>query len=302
MRLPHENYIRFLITSGLDSEETNEELQNLGLPVCKVDYWDHQYRTLQDCKIPKQVKRFWKSPRQEFPPNFFEYMSSIGLKEAWLFNVGRNREFNIAIDAIKDPDVSLVIRSMLIRKADLSEISAIVNGKFGMNMPKGALGLIEKYFFQTKIMSRESWKNYIQSVPQEEKAVLYKALSGKEKELRADLGLPNKISVSEHYQILHIQALEKFNRLMSSNNPNADAQALKWAQLAMSAGDKYEKLKLGDASDFGKDLQMEFEYIDAEFPSIGEDSMDQIYANKEAGTARDKAQPIPLELSDESDD
>jgi hypothetical protein len=70
----------------------------------------------------------------------------------------------------------------------------------------------------------------------------------------------------------------------------------------MSAGDKYEKLKLGDASDFGKDLQMEFEYIDAEFPSIGEDSMDQIYANKEAGTARDKAQPIPLELSDESED
>ena len=301
MRLPHENYIRFLITNGLDSEETNEELKEIGLPVCPVDYWDKQYQLLHDFKLPKQVKKFWKNPHKKFPVNFFEYMSAVGLKDAWLFNVGRMPELSTAIDALKDEDISLVVKALLIRKAPADEVSALINGKFSMNLSKKAVTLFEKYFFQVRIMSRESWRKYLSNLPQEEKVILYKGLSGKEMELRADLGLPNKISVSEHYQQLHVQALEKFNRLMNSNDPNADAQALKWAKIAMDSGDRYEKLKLGDASDFGKDLQMEFDYIDTDFPAIGEDSIDQIHDNKEIGTKADNHEPIPLELSDDEE-
>lgn len=302
MRLPNENYIRFLITNGLDSEETNEELQSLGFRSCPVDYWDKQYKLLQALKLPKQIKKFWKNPRPKFPAGFLEYMATIDLKEAWLYNVGKSSSFGIAVDVAKDEDVRLVVQALLVRRADRNEIAAIINGKFGMAFPAEAVKLFEQYFFQVRIMSRDSWKAYLKTVDQEIKIILYKALSGKETEMRADLGVPTKISVSERYQKLHIQAMAKFEQLTNSNDPDTDAQALKWAALAMSAGDKYEKLKLGDASDFGKDLQMEFEYIDTNFPSIGEDAMDQIHDTNELGKKADNHDPIPLKLSDESNE
>ena len=289
-----------MITSGLDSQETNDELEESGLSPCPVEYWDKQYNLLHDLKIPKQIKKFWKNPRPKFPTAFFEYMNTIGLKDAWMFNIGRNNHLKIAMDALKDEDIAIVVKALLLRRADPTEISAIINGKFGMNFPTQAVKNFENYFFQVRIMSRQSWRGYLSDLPQEEKVILYKALSGKEMEMRADLGLPNKISVSEHYQQMHIQAMEKFSRLMNSNDPNSDAQALKWAKVAMDCGDRYEKLKLGDASDFGKDLQMEFEYIDTDFPAIGDDSINQIHENKETGTKADNHEPIPLKL--EADD
>ena len=79
-------------------------------------------------------------------------------------------------------------------------------------------------------------------------------------------------------------AMDKFNKFKDGGE-GADAKALKWAQLAMSAGDKYEKLKLSDASDFGRDLQMEFDTIESDFPMIGDDELEDIKQAKTKGTA-----------------
>lgn len=294
-RWPYENYIRFLITCGFDLEKTLQKIKELELPPCPREYWDKQFEIVDSVKLPKKIKKYWSNPKGNRPATFVKSMGALGLTDMWKHHIGEATRMSMTLDIVSDPDVRLVCNALLLRRADKEEICAVLQAKFGMSVRTESISMYENYFFQVRIMSRTSWRHYLDAMEGPEKKIVYFALSGKEMEMRAELGLPNKISVSEHYQQLHIQALEKFKTLLNSNLPSADATALKWAQLAMSAGDKYEKLKLGDSADFGKDLQMEFEYIDTDFPGIGEDDMDQISANVDIGEAKDQHEPIPLE-------
>ena len=291
IRLPYENYLRFLITCGLNYDETAEKIKELELSPCPSEYWDAQFEILNEVKLPNKIKKCWATKDTRKPKNYGKYMGAIGLYEAWSED---KTSFNKVLDIVQDDDVSLTIGALLLRRTEKEEIAAVLLAKFSMNIPPPISSLYEKYFFQVSIMSRASWKVFLNTHEGFEKKIYYLALSGKDLKMRAELGLPNRISVSEHYQQLHIQAIERFKTLMDTNSPEADAMALKWASLAMSSGDKYEKLKLGDASDFGKDLQMEFEYINTDFPGIGESDLDQIQDNIDTGEAKDKHEPIPL--------
>lgn len=295
MRLPHERYIRFLITSGLDLDDTNAHLLEKGLVPCLLDsdggseYWTRQYDLLHESKVPKAIKTFWsKDHKKTLPPEFLDYMNVVGLREAWTYNIGQNKNFAIAVDALEDEDVCLTSRVLLALRVPPPEVSALINGKFGMIFPASAVILFRDHFFDHRIMSRKSWKTYLELIPAEHKLLIYKALVGKGMEVRAELDLPNKISVSEHYQKLHIFAMEKFDTYRNSSNSEADQNAIKWAQIVMASGDKYEKLKLGDAADFSKELQMEFSYIDAEFPMIGSESLEEIRDSKLKGKETEK--------------
>lgn len=299
MRVPHENYVRFLITSGLDSVETNDHLAELGLPKVDVNYWDEQFNLLHELQIPKKVKKFWKNPNPKIPKGFFEYMNVAGLKEAWMYNCGKDPDFKKAVEAVQDFNISLVLRGMISVKAPLEEISSVVNGKFAIPFSKKAVAIFEKYFFNPKIMSRYSWKMYLRDLTNEERGIIYLGISGEDTELRAELSLPTKISVSENYQKLHIFSMNKFMRYKNTGTPQSDAEAMKWAKLAMSSGDKYEKLKVSDASDFVKDIQMEFDEVDTDFPLIGEEDLEEIKSDKEAGQNNDAAEPIPMYNSDD---
>jgi hypothetical protein len=295
MRVPHEQYIRFLITTGLDAEESNEHLSELGLPPVSASYWDQQHEILHGTKLPNTVKSFWNlEEKKKFPKDFFSYMNSLGLKEAWAYNVGKDKYFMVAVDVLKDPDVSICTRALLSMKTAVEEVSALVNGKFGMAFPKESVELFQKYFFQPLIMTRESWRKYIDTIPREERSLIYQGITGDKNGLRAELSLPVKISVADHYQKLHIFAMQKFDTYRNSNDPSADQHALKWAQMAMSSGDKYEKLKIGDATDFGRDIQMEFDFIDTDFPMIGEETLEEIRDHAENGMNNDEASPIPM--------
>jgi len=296
MRFPHEQYVRFLITLGFNMKEANEHLQDaLLLPVDNA-YWKKQTSILSRANIPPQIKKFWsQKSKKRLPKDLLPYMNTIGLKEAWEYNIGKNNEFAIAVDALKDPDVSICVRSLLATKIQSEEISALINGRFGMAFPKGCVELFQKYFFQPLIMSRESWKSYLCLIPAEEKNLIYLGITGDQVTLRAELSLPVRISVADHYQKLHIFAMQKFEFYQKTNSPDADQNALKWAQMAMSSGDKYEKLKIGDATDFGRDIQMEFDFIDTDFPMIGEENLDEIRQQNLEGQDNTEAAPIPIE-------
>ena len=282
-RLPHENFIRFLITTGLDYNDTNSRLDELGLGFCPVDYWDSQYTLLKNSRLPNSIKKSWKKTHSRTSDTFLKFMGSIGLKEIWEHHAGRKTKntqiMNIIYDVLQDPDVTILIKSMMAIKAPAEEISALVNSKFVIAFPHKAVELFKRYFFSTIKLKRSDWRAYLNTLEREERRFLHLAVSGQSKVLRTELDLPLKISISEHYQQLHMYAMDKFNKFKDGGE-GSDAKALKWAQLAMSAGDKYEKLKLSDASDFGRDLQMEFDTIESDFPLIGEEDLEDIKSAK----------------------
>lgn len=300
MRLPHEQYIRFLITLNFDYEDVLDNISDLGLVSISKEYFDSQKAILHSTKIPKSIKDFWVAKtKPKLPKNFLSHMNAIGLQEAWIYNLGKPSDFKISLDVVQDSDVSIYVRSLIAAGVAPAEISALINGKFGMVFPENAVTIFQSYFFQPLIMSRKSWGLYLEKLRPEEKNLIYLGITGQQVVLRAELGLPVKISVSEHYQKLHIFAMQKFETYKKTNSPDADQNALKWAQLAMSSGDKYEKLKVGDVADFGRDIQMEFDFIDTDFPMIGEENLDEIKEYEDAGQNNNDADPIPLDLKAE---
>ena len=60
----------------------------------------------------------------------------------------------------------------------------------------------------------------------------------------------------------------------------------------MNLADKYEKYRSADSSDFSKSLQMEFEYIDNEFPTPDESTLsllnDRLKSKEEKRTKEDE--------------
>lgn len=297
MRLPYENYIRFLITTGLDSEETLEHVQNLGMTPDQetwTDYWDKQYKLLHALRIPKKIKKYWNNPVSKVPTGFFEYMNVPSLREAWMYNAGKDKDFAQIIDSCQDINVSLIIRGLISCNASEDEISAVVNGKFACPFTKRAASLYKQYLFNTKILTRTDWKLYLAQLEGDERNIIYLGVMGETEEMRAELGLPNKISVSENYQKLHVFAMDKFNQYRKARDITADQHAFKWANLAISSGDKYEKLKVSDATDFVRDIQMEFDYVETDFALIGQDDLEEIKAAKDAGQDNDAAEPIPI--------
>lgn len=279
-RLPHENYIRFLITTGLDYEGTIEHLSDLGLPTCDLDYWDNQFTLLMESPIPGKIKRFWKDPKPPFPNGFMDYMNVISLQEAWRYNIGKHPEFKYVIEhLIPEEDIGIAIRSLLALKSHPEELTALVNGKFTIGCLKAHIEIYSKYFFNIKVLNGESWSRYLSSLDGEEKRLIYLGKTRQENVLKSELGLPFRVSVSENIQRIHLMAMDKLNGLLSTRGPNTDKEVLRWAQLVMSSGKEYEKLKVNDASDLGRDIQMEFEHIDSEFPLIGASDLEEIKSN-----------------------
>lgn len=307
MKLPHENYIRFLITTGLDSKGTEEHLESLGLQFKGsqdqwLEYWDSQYKLMENSPVPRAIKKFWFDSSRPFPQGFLEYMNVLNLKEAWLYNIGKDKFFKFAIDILSDETIAIAVKSLLAIRTEHEEISALMNGKYATVLPKESVEIFQKYFFNVRSFLRTDWRNYLNTLDNEEKRILYLAISGQAIELRAELGLPNRLSVSEQYQKIHIFAMQKFDSYRRSEDPKTDAQAMRWASMAMQAGDKYEKLKTSDATDFTRDLQLEFEHIQTEFPLISGTDADQLVEAKNEGTKRDKASPIPMQTELEVDD
>jgi len=265
-RLPHEQYVRFNITKKISLKEVNDLLYEMRMPDIEADYWKSQAAIISKAALPKQVTDYWATKKKQ-PKGFLEYMASISLRDAW----EDTDLFKKSLALFEDTAVRMTINALIILKTPLPEIDAALRRKFATPTPIEIFPVYQLYFFNPAVMDRKSWNAYVKNLVPKEKDVIYKALSGDEVACYTALGLPVKVSVSDHYQKLHLTAMAKYQELSTMRDPKSDAQALRWASLAMAAGDKYEKLKTADVMDFSKELELSFEHVETDFPMIGED-------------------------------
>jgi len=264
MRLPYE---KFLLASIVKGQKIDDLLKGLKIGLPKKEYKEHIVKSIKSSNLPKAIINHIFKPRATAPKNHNKYVGSMGVADAYK----DSKAFKSAYALFEDLNIRECLFPLLLLKLSAEEITALLNGKFGENYRTSQIEMFSKYFFDISIMKRADWSVFIAGLAGKEKENVLRAFNNKETEVRADMGLPTKLSVSENYQMMHILATEKFRLLMQSKDPGSDTQALKWAQLAMSSGDKYEKLKVGDIGDFSKDLQIEFDYIENDFPIIGDE-------------------------------
>jgi hypothetical protein len=71
-------------------------------------------------------------------------------------------------------------------------------------------------------------------------------------------------------QEMHLLSMTRFREAVKDRTPESDRNARSWAQMAMAAGAQYEKFRTKDLTDFSKEVQMEFEYVETKYPTMEE--------------------------------
>jgi len=264
-RLPYEQYIRFLITKKVSLAEINEQLHEMRLPPILAAYYENQAYILESSKLPVAVKDYLKTQKKK-PKGFLDYMASISLKEAW----EDSPLFKKSLDLFSDANIRSFLNAHIRLNCVFEELDINARQRFGIQLNPELITLYKQYFFNPVIMTRKAWNQHIATLQGREKEALFMTFSAEREACFSFLGLKVKVSVSDHYLQLHMMALERVRMLSSSKTPATDAQILKWANLVLATGDKYEKLKTADIMDFSQELQLSFEHVDTDFPMIGD--------------------------------
>lgn len=268
MAVPYDLYIRYLATTGIDDLHIlNERLLKTGLrPVSQEDldvHWDLIQNTM-----PQRVIE--SIGRKNYTPDFLRHMKVLGVEELWraepkFKDDAMRSAVKQVYDVLQDGILKITVNALLIKKLKVSEISRLVTTKFSVQITEKHIDIYSRYLFNSQKLTRGEWREYIKKCSDREKRVYFIALTEDAEVLKTELDLPALAHVGESLQWLFTKSFLKAKTFMDVGTPEADLSAMRWSDQVVKLADKYEKYRSGDQHDFGKMLQMEFEFVDEPF-------------------------------------
>lgn len=290
MAIPHDLYIRYLVTKGCDSlGAVNSRLDELGIPRIWDDVFERQYNYVEK-SVPPTIMKQMRSGRYE--DKFIKWMEILGLKEIWLAEgPWAKKEMQAAWKLLKgcfsDRLIILTMNSLMVKLDNDQEISEIINSRFSAMLTPAHVALYRKYFFNCRTMTRSDWKDYLKNCDNNEKHLYFTALTENIDVLKTELELPAVVSVASSLQFLFTKAFQKSKQYLKSSTPESNREARAWISQTMALADKYEKYKTGDKQDFSKQLLLEFDYVHDDIPAPDDDMLAQIMAEQQQKKAED---------------
>lgn len=275
---PFSIYVRFLITRGVDTlEGINEHLKELDLGPCPKAAFEKQYNLIQD-SLPSPVLKEMEA--KSYTPEFIRWMKVLEVEELWrLEKPFRDREkahLKLAIDVNYDPEMRLVLNALLMKSKDYNEVHQEITTKFTTMMKPIHIELYSRLFFNVEIMTKKAWRSYLSNCGPREKSVMFMAMTESRMTVKAMLELPANIDIAKSLQYLLVRAYQKAKTYLEFDSPDSNTQALRWIDATLKLAEKYDKHATGDVADFGKTLQMEFEFIDQDFQTPDEATLEEL--------------------------
>jgi len=261
MSRPYDLYIRFLFTTGLSSVSlVNEKLKEISLaPIDQDELISIGGEVL--AAVPGGIEK--QIDRKVYGPDFIPWMEYLDVKDLW---VEDKKSLKTIYDIHSDKRYRLSLNGLLMKKMPVSDIRQVLNLKFSAGYSEQQLDIYHRFFFNPERMRRSDWVSYLKVCDPQERHIYFTALSSGLEEVKAELDLSASVSVSEELSKLLRKSLNKANYYMKISTKEANFEARSWIDTALKLTDKYEKYRSADSTDFSKSLQMEFEYIDNEFP------------------------------------
>lgn len=285
MALPHDLYIRYLVTKGCDSlGAVNHELEQLDLTQIEHKDFERHYNFVEASVPPAVLKQ---SASKRYEKKFLRWMEVLGLKEIWLAEGPWAKKemmgvWKLLYGCLSDKMLTLTMNALLVKIPNDQEISEIINGRFSAMLMPAHIALYRKYFFDCAKMTRQDWKSHLTSCGPQEKHLYFIALTEKLDVLKTELELPAVISVASSLQYLFTKSFQKSKQYLNSSTPEANKEARAWISQTMALADKYEKYKTGDKQDFTNQLLLEFDYVNEDIPAPDDDMLAQIMADQGA--------------------
>jgi len=279
MASPYDLYIRFLITKGMnDLKEVNLALRELRLPVIGQSHYDRIYEFIKR-SCPKGILRQMEDQKPE--RDFLKWMKVLEVQDMWEGEKAylipeKRREIAVATSINDDPHLRLCVNALLMKGMRGKDLGESVNPKFSAMLKDGHFKLYQKYFFDPQRMTRTDWKEYLATCDNTEKHIYFIALSEPLEILKTELELPTQVNVTEPLQFLLTKSYMKAKQYLSFSTKESNSEARAWINQVVNLTDKYMKYKSSDTTDFAKTLQMEFDYVDTQFPAPDADTLKQL--------------------------
>lgn len=277
MSQPHHVLLEFLASRYPDEGSALRILSDLGLPPPLPDSYQRT-RTLVFEKAPRDVRQFFSggsipsldvlwswAHRQRFgamwarEPAFVDrgYPDRANFDAAWEL---------LAIEAHRNVLDALLVQDIRYRGTRRDEIFDVMKTRFDIGISDPVLALYKKYFFNMAWVRKGDWIHYLRECSVTRREMLLLAMQTDDSaRLRHRLGAAPRFSYPDVLADVLAESYFKFKDHAGDSSPS---KAQSWAKLLMDAGDRREKFKSQDIKDLRKDLQLEFEYLEMEFPSI----------------------------------
>lgn len=286
MANPYDLYVKFLITKGnTQVEDINPELLKLNLPKIMLKDFVSILENIER-SIPPGV--FEQIKNQRYSVDFMKWMRELGLEEFWLAEPKWSIDYpnsikdrRLVLDIHSDIMIRRIIDCFLLKNVPYGDILRIISGKYSIDLKDKHLVLYKKYFFNAENMTRGDWRLYLEKIEEPyTKRALMVALTEPLDNVKTELGLPAQVNVSNLLQDLLSKSAQKAQKYLQSDTPQSNKEARAWISQIMTLTDKYTKHKSADQTDFAKSLQLEFEYIETEFPTPDNETLSFIEATQ----------------------
>lgn len=289
---PYDLFVRFLITKGvIEPKEINDKLtREFGLPSIDDVEFKNAFALVHDKTPPFISKRI--VDKQYNHPEFYKWMGILEVRELWDYEKEFFKEHARYVKLVyavhDDPKMRVTLNALLMKGSVEKDICQDINSKFSAMMKPEVVNTYRKFFWNANKMSRSAWRAYLRHTEEFETSVYFVALTENMEVLRTHLELPSKAAISENLQYLFTQSFLRARQLLRLNSPETNAEARRWIKLTADMADKYAKHRVGDAEDFSKSLQMEFEYVSNEFPTPDDMLLKEVAGKKPDGTNREE--------------
>lgn len=281
MAKPYDLFIRYLVTKGYDDiHEVDARLKELKLPSISQKEFDVQYEMVTEA-VPGGILS--QIDNKTYGSDFFGWMKELGVEELWYEDKRyRNQRYSpiikLVYDIHQDQMLRLTINSLLIKNMNRADLAESLMGKFSTLLREEHILLYEKFFFNPARMSRTDWKRFLSVHEDEELSIYFTALTEDLETLKGELELPAKVNVSQMLQF-HLAACHRKAKIfMKMDTPEAGREARAWITQLVMLTDKFEKYRSGDTDDFANAIQMEFDFIETDFPTPEANVLSEIKA------------------------
>jgi hypothetical protein len=279
MATPFDLYIRFLVTKGLhDLKDVNLALEELNLAHITQACYDGQYELIKKT-LPKGV---WDQiETQVYEGDYLKWMRILEVEELWkgekkYLEPTFKRTLTVVTGIHDDPQLRLCINGLLIKGLRGKDVYDNVNTRFSCMLKEDHIKLYQKYFFDPQRMTRRDWKVFLRTCAPKEINIYFTALTEPLDILKTELELPAEVNPSESLQFLLTKSFMKARQYLELSTKEANAEARAWISQVANLTDKYMKYKSADTRDFAKTLQMQFEFVDNDFPTPDSETLQQL--------------------------
>lgn len=279
MALPYDLYLRFLISKGMDDlKEVNSSLQELSIGTVWQSCYDKQFAVI-DRSVPKGI--ITQIFSKKYNADFFKWMKILEIDDLWraekhFIEPEWKRISTVVYGINDDPHLRLCLNALLMKGLRGRDITESINFKFSCMLKEEHVELYRRFFFDPQRMTRSDWKGFLKGCDSKEKHIYFTALSEPLDILKTELEMPANVNVTEPLQFLLTKSFVKAKQYLEFSTKEANNEARAWISQVLNITEKYMKYKSSDTTDFAKTLQMEFDFVDSEFPTPDAETLKQL--------------------------